>query len=448
MGKKSTFLIWFLFLSCFSWAIAEVQIQVVDVCSSGNGIYADPDIYSDKVVWCQYLNVYDQNIHYKDIFTGLSGDVSIEPGVQRYPAVYGDVVVWADGSSGDYDLFAKVGSNAKISILEDENASQKNISIFENKIVWVDFSTSIAKIYYCEIIDGIASSPMLLSASQYLQTNPDIHGDYAVWQEQRGGFYDIVLFNLKTQECRYLTLAEADQSNPKIYGNVVVWQDSRSGNIDIYAYSIDDEREFAVCTNEYDQKMPDVFGDYIVWEDERDGLTQIYCYDLKAYRVFKLNGSQVAQTKPAVSDKACVWVEGNNIKAGIWPERTLEVINPTEGVEFLAGKQVEIQWTTSMPQSGEVSISYSVDYGCSWVIIDDSVLNTGSYIWQMPSGIEADICLVRVIANDGDFFSADSSGEFSIVLCDAGLTADLNGDCEVNVDDFAIFITQWLQKGY
>ena len=81
------------------------------------------------------------------------------------------------------------------------------------------------------------------------QEKPAVFGHYVVWQDERGGDWDIYAYDLNTQQEFTVCTATGDQHFPAIYGNVVVWQDERNGNSDIYAYNLNAQEEFAVVTN-------------------------------------------------------------------------------------------------------------------------------------------------------------------------------------------------------
>ena len=69
------------------------------------------------------------------------------------------------------------------------------------------------------------------------QSNPDIFGDYMVWQDNRHGNDDIYLYQISTATETQITTNSANQNNPAIYGNNVVFQDDRNGNYDIYLHA-------------------------------------------------------------------------------------------------------------------------------------------------------------------------------------------------------------------
>ncbi|GEM_PF-509205 len=111
------------------------------------------------------------------------------------------------------------------------------------------------------------------------------------------------------------------------------------------------------------------------------------------------------------------------------------------------GPAPTITWKTQQGiDLDTVTIEYSTDNGQNWQAID-TVVNTGSYIWDPLPIVDSNQCLIR-IGDPLDVTIRDSSDEnFMIFQCRKQLIADLNGDCYVNFLDFAILAGDWLECG-
>jgi len=66
------------------------------------------------------------------------------------------------------------------------------------------------------------------------------------------------------------------------------------------------------------------------------------------------------------------------------PEVT--VISPNGGEEWHAGDEEEITWNTEEGDEPieSVDIQYSVDGGTNWILLEEGIDDTGSYIWRIP----------------------------------------------------------------
>ncbi|MGE5339965.1 MAG: hypothetical protein ACM3SY_00660 [Candidatus Omnitrophota bacterium] len=120
------------------------------------------------------------------------------------------------------------------------------------------------------------------------------------------------------------------------------------------------------------------------------------------------------------------------------------IISPTRGVSWVIDRVYPISWSSPAP-GGTVSISYSIDNGMTWGLIQSNLPNTGSYNWTVPdpaslcNGPVGWVCRVRimiVIAYPGGSIGQCISDSFCI-SCDvpgperAALTAlykSTNGD--------------------
>jgi outer membrane protein assembly factor BamB len=89
----------------------------------------------------------------------------------------------------------------------------------------------------------------------------------------------------------------------------------------------------------------------------------------------------------------------------------ITVIAPQAGDVWAAGSWREIEWQ-SYAVAGMVDISYSDDNGGQWTTIENDVPNAGSYLWELPLGVDSNQCLVSV---------APSTPDPNVVLIDSGL---------------------------
>jgi parallel beta-helix repeat protein/predicted outer membrane repeat protein len=96
------------------------------------------------------------------------------------------------------------------------------------------------------------------------------------------------------------------------------------------------------------------------------------------------------------------------------------VTKPRGGEVWAAGSTHEINWD-SFDITGTVDISYSDNNGADWVIIKNSVTNTGSFIWHLPEAVDSNRCLISVEPNvPVPNLICTPSGLFTIHPCPPG----------------------------
>ena len=126
----------------------------------------------------------------------------------------------------------------------------------------------------------------------------------------------------------------------------------------------------------------------------------------------------------------------------------LTLLRPNGGEAWVAGKTQDIQWEAALDANiPEVKIEYSDSNGQSWSLIDANTANDGKYDWLVPE-VTSPNCLVRISdANDANVYDT-SDDVFTIFKCLERFAGDLNGDCQVDFYDFALFSQDWLKQGH
>jgi len=97
------------------------------------------------------------------------------------------------------------------------------------------------------------------------------------------------------------------------------------------------------------------------------------------------------------------------------PTPQIDINYPSTGAELYQGSEQEIQWETI---SGDNSVShidlyYSLDNGTSWETIEEGVLDTGSYSWEVPLEVSSS-AIIYAEATDEAGFSRNDVIQFEI----------------------------------
>ena len=121
------------------------------------------------------------------------------------------------------------------------------------------------------------------------------------------------------------------------------------------------------------------------------------------------------------------------------------LLSPNGGENLSAAGDYTITWKTIEGAKADyVIIEYSLDNGSTWQEIGRSP-NTGWYEWDSLPFINSNACLIRISDINNKLISDTSDKVFTISRCRIQLKADLNGDCNVDILDFAILADYWLK---
>lgn len=122
----------------------------------------------------------------------------------------------------------------------------------------------------------------------------------------------------------------------------------------------------------------------------------------------------------------------------------LSVIRPNGGERISKGSDYDVLWSSDL-SGRSVVIEYSADSGGTWQNIATTD-DTGSYQWHV-AGPESGDYLIRISDANGCPVSDTSDNSFAVYACQEQIAGDLNGDCVVNLIDYAIIAESWLKKG-
>ena len=256
-------------------------------------------ISGDYGVWQESESIVD--IYGLNLETGEAFAFGDGAGFQKNPTMSGDMVVWQDGSTGNWDI-------RRYDLLRDQEApvaslpySEKEPSISGNRIVWQRSTQSGDwDIYGVDLGSG---HRFAVSTVPGTQESPKISGDYVVWQDMRNGDWDIYGYDIGREEEFPICTEPGDQVAPHLYWDTVVWQDAREGRWDIHGYHMGTGKHFFIPTAGHSRR-PKVSGSVVVWEE--DG--RILGYDLRRKSTFLVFSDEEEQAGPYISANRVVWL--------------------------------------------------------------------------------------------------------------------------------------------
>jgi uncharacterized repeat protein (TIGR01451 family) len=188
------------------------------------------------------------------------------------------------------------------------------------------------------------------------QINPTVYENRVVWQERRGSYFDIVMYDLDTGLKTDICTAKGSQEYPFISGDYIVWQDSRRGNWDIYMYDLKTGKEKAICVEDGDQIYPVVSAKsgLVIWQYNR-GMVSIY--NLKTNERKNFSSLDTEQYDPFIDGDDIVWWEMHS--AVIAPGRAASAPDSKNGVYLhnIAGGDSEPVYTndSNVPSNPVIS---------------------------------------------------------------------------------------------
>ncbi|MHC4855879.1 MAG: hypothetical protein ACYS72_05695 [Planctomycetota bacterium] len=303
--------------------------EVFPVQEPGN-LQQRPAVDNGKIVWQQDMGSNGWDIYGVDLLGPDAPTYFIVDDFQfdqEQPALWNDRVVYQDNSYGDWDVYVSDISDANnpasylITLNEQDYLNdQTNPAIHGNTAVWQDeFASGDWDIVAADITEPNAPSVYLVQLTDedhyYAnQQSPAIYRNRLIWQDNWLGDWDIASadFWLKnTPLDQFLSASSLQQENPAVWGDWVVWQeDFGDGDFDIYAADISDPEdpvEFALVSDTAAQINPDISGHLVVWQDSRNGNWDIYGYNLITRQEFPITTNSADQTNPAISGSLVAW---------------------------------------------------------------------------------------------------------------------------------------------
>lgn len=147
------------------------------------------------------------------------------------------------------------------------------------------------------------------------QVDPDIDGDWIVWQDARNGTAnnDIYGYTLAEPNEVAICTASGNQKYAAVSGNIAVWQDERSSQRDIYAFDLlaraDLDLPNMPRTDSLSQRYPDISGEVIVYRHEPGGSYNLYTYDMTSQAPSLMHTSSQSPLNFAIDGDLVVWME-------------------------------------------------------------------------------------------------------------------------------------------
>jgi beta propeller repeat protein len=292
-------------------------------------------------------------------------------------------------------------------------ADQQLPDLRGTRLVWQDNRGGDWDVFTVDLAGGPAVD--LTTGQPADQMKPRTDGRYVVWQDRRNGNWDIFLYDLTTGATRPFATEIADQENPVVEAPWVVWQENRSGQYDVVAKNIDTLEVVEVSAGDpgvHDQIRPSISGTTIAFEDYRFGLGEIFTYDLAARTERRITNDINNQTQPTIDGTTVVWVDERN------QNRDLYMFDLVSGAE----KRLTYTKTDeSQPSLRSGRIAY-VDYSAG---LGDPAIALYRIVTRRALIITADPNRQEEPATDADrvAWQDNRTGRWQIMTADVALDA-------------------------
>ncbi|RLI89965.1 MAG: hypothetical protein DRO62_00340 [Candidatus Altiarchaeales archaeon] len=287
--------------------------ETTTIASNKAGLF-NPFIYKNKVVYTSYQNG-NGDIYLYNIDSGETKEITSNPYNQDLARIYGDIIVW-DDSRSEYEKGSRVTNKQDI-YMYDLNKGVESAVIktgLPDRFPDIYGDIIVAEIYLRGIYGNVYIYNITSGELKGVTSNPTghehirIYKNKIVWYTQSP--CDIHMYDLSTGETMRLTNVSGCEIYPNIHENVVVYQRTLSGNnSDIYAYDLNTKREIQITnTPEFSETLPDIYDDKIAFvrmysPDKMD----IFVYDLNTGREIKIRSPSDFNHGPEIYGDKVVW---------------------------------------------------------------------------------------------------------------------------------------------
>ncbi len=253
-------------------------------------------------------------------------DGTNDAGVPQIPGAYTLLLTLTD-SLGNKNQAASVvvieGLSARQVELANTATGARRTRAAGDWAVWQENSGGIWNIRASNLATG--APPVLVTNDPAAnQENPATDGRYVVWQVRRPGDSDILWYDLVTHESGAVTATtKASEVNPAVSWPWVVYQtqpaDNPAAPWQIEAWNHENGLKFIVYPGQGNQFRPRVQAGRVVWEDHRDvGPGEVYFTDLETRSRRRITNNTFGQNNPVIFGDLIAWQDNRNSQVDIY----------------------------------------------------------------------------------------------------------------------------------
>lgn len=283
-------------------------------------------IYDDKIVWADSRNG-NKDIYLYDLSSGKELQITSTEREETSPTIYGNNIVYVgclrDEDKGGKKVCQKWAlflyninmDKSEVIFTFDTFGSGSNPILYEDSLVFSECMTNSGKLFLFNI--KTKEKKEIINNNYTYYFNFDMDGNKVVWDDEKGNYYGIYVYDVESSETKRITSNERFQAYPKIYGNKVVWLDRRNlGDADIYLYDLITGKERAFGGMGGDEVFPDIYENKIVYSETESYPIplkggRIYLYDLDREKLYYLTEELNLGSFPKIYGNNIAWQEFN-----------------------------------------------------------------------------------------------------------------------------------------
>lgn len=272
--------------------------------------------------------------------TGTELQITNDPGHQRFPAIYGDKIVWSDDSGSGVDIYLYNISTGERRRLTTSGYHKNYLHMRGDIITWND---PFGGLHLYDFKKGEEKS-FVSSTLQRAEWPANIYDNKIVFAATglEGGESDIFMYDTTTDTTTRITSDPAPERAPAIYGNKIVflnaapWWGADWQKAGVYVYDIETQQLTKIHSGPVHSAFrPDIYEHTIVWA-EPSSMTQdrLHVYNLET------KGDTILDAQSRVSDgllhifrDKIVWLGTDlaEILSGKLPKNAIDLYDITTG---------------------------------------------------------------------------------------------------------------------
>jgi len=270
----------------------------------------NPVLSEKYLLWTNQTEIDDQELVIYDYQNNHFVRNTGEKRMWKNYQIYGDIIVFTswdwrfDINKSKYvlDLSFYNISSGEIKLVSDSGAKP---DIFQNKIVFTNVTyTENSTILYTDIVlyDLSISNYLTISEKNFTNGNPNIWGNYIVWEQYFNNNQSIILYDIIKKTIKRLTLNDSFSSLPRIFNSIVVWKEISTKEIDpqnesIIVYDIQTDEKKTILTTNNNINEIKIYNTNIIWTTEQ----KVFFHDLKN------NDTLIVNQRDYISPAIDIW---------------------------------------------------------------------------------------------------------------------------------------------